>query len=245
MRNFALTLCYDGTRYDGWQKQGNTDNTLQGRLETLLSRLLGQNIELAGSGRTDAGVHAYRQVCSFRADTDEECEALLREIRRRLPEDIGAISLEEADGRFHARLSCTGKTYVYRIWNSEEPNVFERKWTWRRPGTLDIEEMQKAADALTGEHDFTSFCGNRHMKKSAVRELRSISVMREGEEVRITLKGNGFLYHMARIIVGTLVEVGEGKWSSGEMEDILSSRDRTKAGPTAPAQGLILWSVEY
>ena len=128
MRNFKLTLCYDGGRYDGWQRQGNSDNTIQGKLEVLLTRLLSQSVEVAGSGRTDAGVHALEQVCSFRAETELPCDELLREIRRYLPEDIGALALEEAEPRFHARLSCREKTYVYRIWNSEEPNVFERRF---------------------------------------------------------------------------------------------------------------------
>ena len=124
-RNFKLTLCYDGTRYRGWQRQGNTDNTIQARMEGLLTRMLAQPVELAASGRTDAGVHARRQVCSFKADTDYDADFMLTELRKYLPEDIGAVSLEEAAPRFHARLNCKEKTYVYRVWNSEEPNVFE------------------------------------------------------------------------------------------------------------------------
>ena len=131
MRNFMLTLCYDGGRYRGWQRQGNTDNSIQAKTEELLSRLLKQKIELAASGRTDAGVHARRQVCSFRAETDYSTEFMLTELRKFLPEDVGALSLEEAPPRFHARLSCTGKTYLYRVWNSEEPNVFERRYRYR------------------------------------------------------------------------------------------------------------------
>ena len=245
MRNFKLTLCYDGGRYDGWQRQGNSDNTIQGRLETLLGRLLGQTVEVAGSGRTDAGVHALGQVCSFRAETEESCETLLAQIRCYLPEDIGAIALEEAPPRFHARLSCREKTYVYRIWNSGEPNVFERRWMLSHPGPLDLDAMRAAAQALLGEHDFSSFCANRHMKKTAVRTLRRIDVASDGREVRIAFTGDGFLYHMVRILVGTLLEVGEGKRASGEMTAILAARDRLEAGPTAPAQGLTLWSVKY
>ena len=245
MRNFKLTLCYDGGRYDGWQRQGNSDDTIQGRLETLLSRLLDQSIEVAGSGRTDAGVHALEQVCSFRAETEEDCGELLRQIRRYLPEDIGAIALEDAPPRFHARLSCREKTYVYRIWNSDEPNVFERKWMLSVPQELDTEAMRRAAAQLPGEHDFSSFCANRHMKKTAVRKLKSIEITRMGNEIRIALTADGFLYHMVRIIVGTLLEVGEGKRAAEDMAVILASRDRMEAGPTAPAQGLTLWSVKY
>ena len=245
MRNFKLTLCYDGGRYDGWQRQGNTDNTIQGKLEELLSRLLDQPVEVAGSGRTDAGVHALAQVCSFRAETDLDCAALLSEIRRFLPEDIGAISLEEAPPRFHARLSCREKTYVYRIWNSDEPNVFERKWMYAVPQELDLEAMRRAASYLTGEHDFAAFCANRHMKKTTVRTLKEIEITRMGNEIRIALSADGFLYHMVRNLVGTLLEMGEGRRASEDMAAVLASRDRMEAGPTAPAQGLTLWSVKY
>ena len=245
MRNFKLTLCYDGTRYDGWQRQGNSDDTIQGKLEALLSRLLAQTVEVAGSGRTDAGVHALAQVCSFRAETEEDCETLLAGIRRYLPEDIGAISLEEAPPRFHARLSCREKTYVYRIWNSDEPNVFERRWMLAVPQELDLDEMRRAADLLLGEHDFSAFCANRHMKKTAVRTLKAVEITRMGGEIRIALTADGFLYHMVRILVGTLLEVGEGKRAAEDIPGVLASRDRMEAGPTAPAQGLTLWSVRY
>ena len=245
MPNFKLTLCYDGGRYDGWQRQGNSENTIQGKLETLLTRLLEQSVEVAGSGRTDAGVHALGQVCSFRAETDLGCAALLREIRRYLPEDIGAISLEEAEPRFHARLSCREKTYVYRIWNSDEPNVFERRWMLSHPAPLDLDAMRKAAAQLVGEHDFSTFCANRRMKKTAVRNLKRIDIARSGGEIRIALTADGFLYHMVRIIVGTLLEVGEGKREAGEIGAALEARDRMEAGPTVPAQGLTLWQVKY
>ena len=174
MRNFRLTLCYDGSRYSGWQKQGNTGNTIQEKIEALLTRLLGQPVEIAGCGRTDAGVHARCQVCSFRAETDMGCAELLARLRQYLPEDIGALALEEAPPRFHARLSCPEKSYLYRIWNSGAPNVFERKYLYRYPGALDTDAMRRAAQALIGEHDFTAFCSNRHMKKSAVRTLKII-----------------------------------------------------------------------
>lgn len=245
MRNFRLTLCYEGTRYRGWQKQGNTPDTLQSRLEDLLSRLLEQPVELSGSGRTDAGVHARRQVCSFRAETDLSCESLLSGIRSHLPEDIGAVSLEEAPPRFHARLSCTGKTYLYRIWNSEAPNVFDRRFQYRFPAPLDLAAMEQAAALLCGEHDFTSFCSNRHMKKSPVRELRAIEFRQEGQELQIFFIGSGFLYNMVRILTGTLLEVGTGLREAVSMPAILARRSRSAAGPAAPAQGLTLWDVFY
>ena len=245
MKNYSLTLCYDGTRYNGWQKQGNTDNTIQSKLEALLSKILEQNIEIAASGRTDAGVHARRQVCSFRADTLLDCNELLALIRRYLPEDIGAVELSEAAPRFHARLSCREKTYVYRVWNCAEPNVFERKYMYTFPNELDTDAMQTAAAFLLGTHDFTAFCSDRHMKKSAVRELKDIRIDRVGSELRFELTGNGFLYNMVRIIVGTLLEVGLKRRSSASVSAALEAKDRSLAGFTAPAHGLTLWDVRY
>lgn len=244
-RTFRLTLCYEGTRYRGWQRQGNTDNTIQARLETLLTRLLEQPVELAASGRTDAGVHARRQVCSFRADTDWDVDFMLTQLRKFLPEDIGAVSLEEAAPRFHARLNCREKTYLYRVWNSEAPNVFERRLMYAFPAPLDLEAMRRAAEALLGEHDFSAFCANRHMKKSAVRSIHSIEIRREGEEVRLFFTGNGFLYNMVRILTGTLLEVGTGQRSEESVRAALESLEREQAGFTAPAQGLTLWDVRY
>ena len=170
---------------------------------------------------------------------------LLRRLRARLPGDIGVLTLEETAPRFHARLSCRGKTYVYRVWNSETPNVFERRYVCALPQPLDTAAMQRAAAPLCGTHDYTSFCANRRMKKSAVRTVDAITVERRGEEVRLTFSGDGFLYHMVRILTGTLLEVGLGQRDAGTMPAILAARDRSAAGPTAPARGLILWETRY
>lgn len=245
MRNFKLCLCYDGSRYDGWQRQGNTENTIQSKIETLLSRLLEQKIEVAASGRTDAGVHARKQVCSFHADTEMSCDEMLSEIRKYLPEDIGAVSLNDAAPRFHARLNCVSKTYVYRVWNSNSPNVFERKYVYRFSSNLDIDAMKAAADILIGEHDFSAFTSAKRMKKSAVRNIEKIVISEENGEIRFSLTGNGFLYNMVRIIIGTLLEVGTKARSVESVADALNSLDRKAAGFTAPAQGLTLWDVYY
>ena len=245
MRNFRLCLCYDGSRYRGWQKQGNTGGTIQEKMETLLSRLLEQPVEVAASGRTDAGVHARRQTCSFRADTTLSCQELLALIRRHLPEDIGALSLSEAEPRFHARLSCREKSYVYFIWNSPAPNVFYRRYSYAFSEALDTAAMEEAAALLLGRHDFRSFCSVTKMKKSTVRELRDISITRQGPLLRLRFTGNGFLYNMVRILVGTLLEVGSGQRSPGDMPRVLEARDRQAAGFTAPAQGLFLWEQKY
>lgn len=245
MRNFKLTLCYDGSRYDGWQKQGNTENTIQQKLELLLSRILEQDIEIAASGRTDAGVHARKQVCSFHAETDKSCGEILAEMRKHLPEDIGATSLEDAPARFHARLNCVGKTYVYRVWCSRDPNVFERKYVYSYPSALDVKAMQTAAEALLGEHDFSAFTSAKRMKKSAVRRIDKIDISEENGEIRFSVTGSGFLYNMVRIIIGTLLEVGTGVRSIKSVREALDSHDRKNAGFTAPSKGLILWDVYY
>ena len=245
MPNYRLTLCYDGTRWKGWQKQGNTDHTIQGKLETLLSRLLDQPIEVAASGRTDAGTHAKRQVVSFRAKTALTSQEILDGLRRYLPADIGAVSLEQVEPRFHARFSCTGKTYTYRIWNSDEPNVFERNYLYHLHETLDVPAMRRAAEDLCGTHDYKAFCSLKRTKKSTVRRVDSITIQELGPELLFTFEGNGFLYHMVRILVGTLLEVGRGNLRPEEMGDILVSQDRKRAGETVPACGLCLVDVRY
>lgn len=245
MKNYRLILCYDGTKYGGWQRLGNTENTIQQKIETVLSRLLEQEVEIAASGRTDAGVHAAKQVCSFHAETELQCEELLKEIRRYLPQDIGALELTEAPPRFHARLNCTGKTYLYRIWTSEAPNVFERNYLYAYTKPLDVGKMKSAAELLCGEHDFAAFTNAKHMKKSTVRRIASIEIEQTGEELRLYFTGNGFLYNMVRILTGTLLEIGAGKRVSEEIPEILASRRRGQAGFLVPAKGLILWDVQY
>ena len=225
--NYRLTLCYDGTRWKGWQKQGNTEQTIQGKLEALLSRLLDQ------------------PVVSFRAKTQKTTEEILAGLRRYLPADIGAIRLERAEPRFHARLSCTGKTYVYRIWNSDLPNVFERNYLYHLHEPLDLAAMVQAAEDLCGTHDYRAFCSLKKFKKSTVRRVESITIQALGPELRFTLSGDGFLYHMVRILVGTLLEVGRGHLRPEDMADILASQDRRRAGETVPACGLCLEEVRY
>ncbi len=245
MPNYALTLSYDGTRYRGWQKQGNTGNTIQEKIETALSRLLDEPIETAGSGRTDAGVHARRQVCSFRAKRAIDCEETLRQLRLVLPEDIGALALEEAAPRFHARLSCIGKTYCYRVRTTETPDVFTRRYVLPCPGRLDLDAMKNAAAFLCGEHDFSAFCSLKSGRKSNVRRLERIEFSETDGELRIFYTGDGFLYNMVRILTGTLLEVGLGRRAPEETAAILASRDRSQAGPTAPALGLTLWEIRF
>ena len=243
MRNLRLDICYDGTRYRGWQRLPGVEGTIQGKLETALSRILQETVTLSGSGRTDAGVHAAHQIANFHCESPKSCQDILHELRRYLPEDIGIYSCQEASPRFHARLNATGKTYCYRIWNSEDPCVFERRYLWALPDRLDVEAMDRAAQHLVGTHDFSCFCGNSKMKKSTVRRIDCISLTRQGQELQIAVTGNGFLQNMVRILVGTLVEVGTGQ--RGEKLDSLFGQKREKAGFLAPPQGLCLMEVTY
>lgn len=245
MRNIKLWIQYDGTRYSGWQSQEHTGQTIQGKLTAVLERMTGETVELQGSGRTDAGVHALGQVANYHTKSSLSCEKMLCYMNRYLPEDIAVIQVEEAEPRFHSRLNAVRKTYVYRIWNSPIPNVWERKYLYLVEKKLDLEVMQRAAELLCGTHDFRAFCSNKRMKKSTVRTLESIEMEKEGSELRLIFTGNGFLYNMVRILTGTLIEVGLHKKEPEEMTEILESQERERAGFTAPAQGLYLKKVEY
>jgi len=244
MRNLRLDICYDGTRYRGWQRLSGVDNTIQSKLETTLSRMLGEQIEICGSGRTDAGAHAACQVVNFCTDSSLSCEKILSELRRYLPEDIGIYSCREVSDRFHARLNCKRKTYRYRVWNADTPCVFDRRFVYVLPEALDIALMEKAAEYFLGEHDFSAFCANKKMKKSTVRRIDAFEIRRVGEELQFTVTGNGFLYNMVRIMVGTLLEVGTGKRSADSIP-ALFGESREKAGYLVPAQGLCLMEVNY
>ena len=245
MRNIKLVLQYDGTRYSGWQSQEHEENTIQGKLTAVLTRMTGDDIRIAGSGRTDAGVHARGQVANFKTVSDLSCREILEGLNRYLPEDIAVLSAEEADMRFHSRLNALRKTYVYRIWNSPVPNVFERKYQYAVPQSLDKDAMEQTARLLCGTHDFKAFCSVRKGKKSTVRTLESIELRQKGAELSLAFTGDGFLYHMVRILAGTLIEAGLHRRTPQEIPEILASLDRERAGFTAPAQGLCLMSVEY
>ena len=244
MRNLRLDICYDGTRYRGWQRLPGKDDTIQGKLEAALSRILGEPIEISGSGRTDAGVHARGQVANFHCESRMSADEILQNLRRYLPEDIGVYSCKECSDRFHARLNAREKTYQYRIWNSDMPCVFERRYVTVLPDVLNVRAMEEAARHLLGEHDFSAFCGNPKFKKSTVRYIRSIEIQRSGEELWILVTGNGFLHNMVRIIVGTLIEVGRGERDADSIPELFGGK-RAEAGFLAPAQGLCLQEVYY
>lgn len=245
MNNYKVIVQYEGTKYNGWQKQGNTDNTIQSKLEGVLSKMVGSDIEVFGSGRTDAGTHAYGQVANFHINTDKTPEQILDYMNQYLPQDIAIISIENVPERFHSRLNAKSKKYLYRVWNSSIPNVFERRLVCAYTNSLDLEAMKKATNYLIGEHDFKSFCSNKKFKKSTVRTIYAIHITKTAHEIQFLFHGNGFLYNMVRILMGTLIEVGEGKRKPEDMKNILAACNRDCAGITMPAQGLALMEVEY
>ncbi len=244
MRNLRLDICYDGTRYRGWQRLPGRDDTIQGKLETALSRILDESVEIVGSGRTDSGVHAKGQVANFHCHSMMPCSEILSHLRSYLPEDLGIYSCKEVSPRFHARLNVKSKTYCYRIWNGSTPCVFERKYVSVISDKLDLDRMIETGQSFLGEHDFSAFCANKHLKKSTIRQIHSLNISKHGDEIRITVNGNGFLHHMVRILVGTLIEVGLHKRSVQSVETLFGAK-REEAGFLAEAKGLCLMEVTY
>ena len=245
MGNYRIILQYEGTKYQGWQRQDSTDNTIQGKLEALLTKMCGEPVEIQGSGRTDAGVHAYGQVANFHGNTELSTEEIMEYMTRYLPEDIGVIKVEKVPERFHSRLNAKGKVYCYRVMTGNVPHVFDRRYVYEHPERLDVAAMKEAAAMLVGTHDFKSFTSTKRGKKSTVRTIESIDIALIGDEVRFTYKGDGFLYHMVRILTGTLLEVGEGKRPVTDILQIIEAKNRENAGFLAPAKGLALMEVIY
>ena len=245
MPNYKLTIQYEGTRYKGWQEQKHTEATIQGKLQRVLERMTEEEIDLQGSGRTDAGVHAKGQIAHFHTKAVWDVEQIKKYMNEYLPEDIAVLTVEEAAPRFHARLNAVRKTYVYRIWNAPVRNVFRRRFTTWIQKPLDLDAMEQAATLLCGTHDYRAFCSLKKFKKSTVRTIEKIEIGKMGQEIRISYTGDGFLYHMVRILTGTLVEVGLGLRKPEEMTEILEGQERTKAGRLMPPVGLTLESVEY
>lgn len=243
--NYRLYIQYDGSRYEGWQRQERTDNTIQGKIETVLGRMVEAEVEIDGAGRTDAGVHALEQVANVHLEKRMALEKLQAYLNQYLPDDIGVMKVEVASERFHSRLNAKGKIYQYRILMNGRKNVFERKYMYLLEESLDVEAMQKAAQYLVGEHDFKSFCANTRMKKSSVRRIDRIDLTVENDDLKITYEGNGFLYKMIRILTGTLMEVGLGERSPESVKEALEAKSRNAAGVTAPAKGLTLVKVIY
>ena len=242
--NYKLTISYDGSRYYGWEHQPDKD-TIQGKLETVISKLTGTETEVIGAGRTDAGVHAKGMVANAVITTDMSEQLLKEQLNRYLPDDISITDLKIAAERFHARYKAVVKTYRYTCYYGENKPVFDRKYLYRLDLEPDLEKMIKAAEYLTGEHDYASFCSNPKMKKSTVRIVDKIDIKKKSGYITFTYHGTGFLQHMVRILTGTLLEVGYGKRPPESIPELIDAKDRKLAGFTAPAQGLCLISVDY
>ncbi len=240
-----MILSYDGTRYLGWERQPDKENTIQGKLENVLSRMTGQEVEVIGAGRTDAGVHARGMVANARLETERAEEEIRDYMNEYLPEDIAVLEVRRASDRFHSRYNAVGKTYRYTCWVDPVRPVFDRKYVYVTERVPDAARMRAAAERLLGEHDFAAFCGNPRMKKSTVRRLDSIEIRQDGPYLTFTYRGNGFLQYMVRILTGTLLEVGYGQRSPESMDELLAARERALAGFTAPARGLCLIKVDY
>lgn len=244
MKNYRITIQYDGTRYHGWQRQGNTGNTIQEKFEAVLSKMCGCSVEIFASGRTDAGVHAKEQTANFKCETDMTPDEIMTYLNHYLPEDIAVLSIKEADMRFHSRLSAVSKTYVYQM-ATQKPDVFMRKYVFHSQERPDLSVMQEAAKKLLGTHDFKGFSSVGRTKKSTVRTLYDIQISEQNGLISFQIKGSGFLYHMVRILVGTLYEIGIGKKDARVIDEILQEKNRELAGPTLPAKGLQLARVAY
>lgn len=244
MNNYKLVIQYDGGRYKGWQRLGNSDNTIQGKIENVLSEMVGRNIEIIGSSRTDAGVHALAQVANFRISENFTESEVMNYLNRYLPHDISVVDVTLVHERFHARYNAKDKTYVYKIWNKEYTNPFMRKYSMHVEKALDVAEMKKACQHFIGEHDFTAFSNAKSKKKSMVRKVHSIDMEENEGFIQIRVKGNGFLYNMVRKIVGTLIKVGLGEMEAESIPKIIQSKERDQAG-FAEAGGLHLEKIEF
>lgn len=244
MKNYKITIQYEGTKYNGWQRQGNTKNTIQERFENVLERMCKHPVEIYASGRTDSGVHAKAQVANFKCDTKLSVREITEYLNLYLPEDVRVISVEETDDRFHSRLNAISKTYEYSI-AYIKPDVFIRKYVYTVEVAPDIEKMRQASSAFLGTHDFKGFSSVGKTKKSTVRTINSIDITENDGIIKIKINGSGFLYNMVRIICGTLYEIGTGKLSVSAVSEIFESKDRKRAGATLPACGLVLERVYY
>ncbi len=244
MKNYKIIIQYDGTKYNGWQKQGNTKNTIQEKFESVLLQMCGRDVEIFASGRTDAGVHALAQVANFKCETDKTPAEIMDYLNHYLPADILVTEISEAPERFHSRLNAVSKTYEYTI-ATKKPDVFTRKYVYFKDVAPDVEKMRVAAQLFLGTHDFLGFSSLGKSKKSTVRTVNFIEIAEENGLIKIRINANGFLYNMVRIIAGTLLDIGTGKLGVNDIENIFDAKKRADAGVTLPACGLKLIEVFY
>lgn len=245
MFNYKLLVQYDGGRYKGWQRLGNSENTIQGKLENVLSEMTGETIEIIGCSRTDAGVHALGQIANIKLNTEFSKIYIKEYLNKYLPKDICVREVTMVPEEFHSRYHAKSKYYLYKIWNELYSNPFMRKYSMHVENKLDNSSMEKASRYLLGTHDFTAFSNAKSKKKSMVRDIYSIKFEENQGFIYIRIHGNGFLHNMVRKIVGTLIEVGLGKIKPEEVRIILESKDRSKCGYIADAQGLYLEDILY
>ena len=245
MNNYKLTIQYDGGRYKGWQRLGNSENTIQGKIENVLTELAGENIEIIGCSRTDAGVHALAQIANFKIGENLTESEIMNYLNRYLPQDISIVEVILVPERFHARYNAKDKTYLYKIWNEQYTNPFMRKYSMHVEEKLNIARMKRACQYFIGKHDFTAFSNAKSKKKSMVREIYSIDIEENAGFIEIRVRGNGFLYNMVRKIVGTLIEVGLDEIDAEHIPSILDSKERIQTGRMAYAEGLYLEKVDF
>lgn len=248
MRNIKMCLDYDGSKYKGWQKQnqkGNKVSTIQDKIENVLNKMTGEEIQVIGCGRTDSGVHARNYIASFKTNSLMTIDEMLDYINEYLPEDIRVRDMKDASCRFHARYNVKSKTYLYTIDNNRFSDVFLRKYAWHIEKELNLEEMRKASEYLIGTHDFKSFTSLKAKNKSTLRTVNFIEIEEKNNIIRLKINGNGFLLNMVRIITGTLVSVGLGEIKAEEVKNILEANERAKAKEKAPAHGLCLLELNY
>lgn len=243
MANYKLVLSYDGSRYKGWQKLGNQEVTIQKIVEDIIGEVLDYQVEIHGSGRTDAGVHARGQVANMKVPFLLN-ESFRDEVNKKLPEDIRLIEVQRTPGEFHARYSSVGKEYRYYVDLKEKPTVFTRKFSYHFPEKVNMDAMKTAASYLIGTHDFSAFTDDK-TQRDKVRNIYDIKMNEKQGMLEFIYQGDGFLQHMVRIMTGTLLDVGIGKMMPKDIPDILISKERAKAGFMAPAKGLFLEKVDY
>ena len=245
MYYYKMKVAYDGTNYNGWQRQTTNPNTVQGIIEEKLSMLLEEPVKIAGAGRTDGGVHAQGQSAGFRSYRKEDCGYLMSELNAQLSDDIRIYGLEPASPSFHCRKSAKWKQYCYRIDCRDKPDVFTRRYTYHVGQSVDIVAMEQAASLLVGTHDFRSFTSDKNSEKDMERTIYKIELIPIKDEVQLHFYGDGFLYHMVRILSGTLLEVGLGQRDYRDIPSIFAAKERSRAGILLPGKGLTLVQVGY
>ncbi len=245
MANYRLEITYDGTRYRGWQRLANDENTIQGKLEKVLSRMTGEAIQVIGAGRTDAGAHAKAQVANFHTQFQTNTTDIFKYCTAYLPKDIALITVTEAAPRFHARFHAVSRRYIYQIRTGLTPNPFDNQYRLHVPEILDLALMKEACTHLIGKHDFSSFTARKSKTKSNERTITRLEILQDGNNLDIICEADGFLHNMMRIIAGTLIEVGLGKLRPKDIDLILAQEVRAKAGYTASSHGLFLDAVMF